>query len=217
MNNHTPSAKCIQRNYYFVLQHKSSCKVSKGESVDMHFRQQKVLPTARSLKQFEQLLLCKFEYIVLLEVHISNLRTLKLEASRNNKKLIIHADLIQGLKTDNYAADFLCNDIKPTGIISTRSNMILKAKSKGIIAIQRMFLLDTLALEKSYMLIDKTKPDYIEMLPGVIPELIHEVYKRTGIPIINGGLIRTKTHVQEALAAGAVAVTTSHKELWSLY
>ena len=183
----------------------------------MAFLQQKVLPAARNLKQFEQLLESKFKYIVLLEVHISNLKTLKLEASRNNKKLIIHADLIQGLKTDNFAADFLCNDIQPSGIISTRSNMILKAKSKGIIAIQRMFLLDTIALEKSYMLIDKTRPDYIEMLPGVIPELIQEVYERTGIPIINGGLIKTKTHVQEALAAGAVAVTTSDKALWDLY
>lgn len=189
----------------------------KGESANMSFQQQKVLPAARSLKQFEQLLRCEFQYIVLLEVHISNLKTLKLEASKNNKKLIIHADLIQGLKTDNYAADFLCNDIKPAGIISTRSNMILKAKSKGIIAIQRMFLLDTIALEKSYSLIEKTQPDYIEMLPGVIPELISEVYERTGIPIINGGLIRTKVHVQEALAAGAVAVTTSDKELWDLY
>lgn len=183
----------------------------------MSFQQQKVLPAARTLKQFEQLLQSDFEYVVLLEVHISNLKALKSEALKHRKKLIIHADLIQGLKTDNYAADFLCNDIKPAGIISTRSNMILKAKSKGIIAIQRMFLLDTIALEKSYSLIDKTAPDFIEMLPGVIPELIHEVYERTGIPIINGGLIRTKTHVQEALAAGAVAVTTSDKKLWDSY
>lgn len=183
----------------------------------MPFRQQKVLPAARSLKQFEQLLASKFEYIVLLEVHISNLKTLKLEASKHNKKLIIHADLIQGLKTDNFAADFLCNDIQPDGIISTRSNMIMKAKAKGILAIQRMFLLDTIALEKSYSLMETTRPDYIEMLPGVIPELIQEVHERTGIPIINGGLIRTKKHVDDALTAGAVAVTTSVKELWELY
>ncbi|WP_275403080.1 glycerol-3-phosphate responsive antiterminator [Sporosarcina limicola] len=183
----------------------------------MPFDNQKILPAARSLKQFEQLLKCPFEYIVLLEVHVGNLKTLKQEAEKHEKKVIIHADLIQGLKTDNYAADFLCNDIRPAGIISTRSNMIMKAKSKGIIAIQRMFLLDTIALEKSYSLIDQTAPDYIEMLPGVIPELISEVYERTGIPIINGGLIRTLAHVKDALNAGAVAVTTSDQELWESY
>ena len=183
----------------------------------MPFHKQKILPAARSLKQFEQLLASPFEYIVLLEVHVGNLKTLKTEAGKHGKKVIIHADLVQGLKTDNFAADFLCNDIKPAGIISTRSNMILKAKAKGIIAIQRMFLLDTIALEKSYSLIDQTAPDYIEMLPGVIPELIQEVFERTGIPIINGGLIRTKEHVQDALNAGAVAVTTSDHELWESF
>ena len=180
----------------------------------MPFHNQKILPAARTLKQFEQMLDSPFEYVVLLEVPISNLKTVKREADKRCKKLIIHADLIQGLKTDNFAADFLCNDIQPAGIISTRSNMIMKAKSKNILAIQRMFLLDTIALEKSYSLIEQTQPDFIEMLPGVIPELIEEVYERTGIPIINGGLIRTKKHIEDALDAGAVAVTTSDRQLW---
>lgn len=180
----------------------------------MHFNNQKVLPAARTIKQFEELLQSNFQYIVLLEVHISHLRSFRNEAKKYNKKIIIHADLIQGLKTDNYAADFLCNDVRPAGIISTRANMIQKAKAKGIIAIQRMFLLDTIALEKSYSLIEMAEPDYIEMLPGVIPELISEVYERTGIPIINGGLIRTQTHIESAIEAGAIAVTTSDKELW---
>ncbi|WP_301107083.1 glycerol-3-phosphate responsive antiterminator [Sporosarcina sp.] len=183
----------------------------------MPFHNQKILPAARTAKQFERLLESQFEYIVLLEVHISNVKTLKHEADKRCKKLIIHADLIQGLKTDNFAADFLCNDIRPAGIISTRSNMIAKAKAKGIIAIQRMFLLDTIALEKSYSLIKQTAPDFIEMLPGVIPELIEEVQAQTGIPIINGGLIRTKKHIDDALSAGAVAVTTSDHVLWESF
>src|SRR5699024_9176138 len=178
----------------------------------MHFNDQQVLPAARSLKQFEQLLKTDFQFIVLLEVHISNIKALKNEAKKHGKSLIIHADLIQGLKTDNFAADFLCNDIRPAGIISTRANVIQKAKAKGIIAIQRMFLLDTIALEKSYALIETAEPDYIEMLPGVIPELIEEVREHTGIPIINGGLIRTKAHIEAALTAGAIAVTTRSEE-----
>ncbi|WP_313894015.1 glycerol-3-phosphate responsive antiterminator [Psychrobacillus sp.] len=183
----------------------------------MPFHNQKILPALRSLKQLEQLLTSEFEYVVLLEVHISNLKTIKAEANKYGKKLIIHADLIQGLKTDDYAAEFLCNDIRPAGIISTRANMILKAKSKGIIAIQRMFLLDTIALEKSYSLIERTQPDFIEILPGVIPQLISEVHTRTGIPIISGGLIRSVEHVQDALDAGAKAVTTSNTELWTAF
>jgi glycerol uptake operon antiterminator len=183
----------------------------------MPFREQKILPALRNLKQLESLLNSPYAYIVLLEVHISNLKTIKSEADRYCKKIIIHADLIQGLKTDDYDAEFLCNDIRPAGIISTRSNMIIKAKAKGIIAIQRMFLLDTIALEKSYSLIERTKPNYIEILPGVIPQIISEVYERTGIPIISGGLIRSEEHVHAALDAGAKAVTTSNQQLWASF
>ncbi|WP_010303930.1 glycerol-3-phosphate responsive antiterminator [Kurthia senegalensis] len=180
----------------------------------MHFDNQQIIPAARTVKQFDHVLTSPFEYIVLLEVHISHLISLKREAERRGKKLIIHADLIHGLKTDNFAADFLCNDIRPAGIISTRSNILIKAKSRGIVAIQRVFLIDTIALEKSYSLIEKANPDYIELLPGIIPSMIEEVYNHTKIPVITGGLIRERANVVEALSAGAVAVTTSNKELW---
>lgn len=183
----------------------------------MSFSGKMLIPAARTVKQFDQIVKSDFEYIVLLEVHLSHLRALKQEADRYGKKLIIHADLIHGLKTDNFAADYLCNDINPTGIISTRSNMILKAKSRGIIAIQRLFLIDTIALEKSYSLIKQTAPDYIELLPGVIPEMIAEVHERTGIPVITGGLVRTEAQITRAFEAGAVAITTSNRELWKRF
>ncbi|MEB2278801.1 glycerol-3-phosphate responsive antiterminator [Lysinibacillus xylanilyticus] len=180
----------------------------------MNFNDQQIIPAARTVKQFDEILNSRFEYIVLLEVHISLLMSIKREADRNGKKLIIHADLIHGLKTDNFAADFLCNDIRPAGIISTRSNMLIKAKSRGIIAIQRVFLIDTIALEKSFSMIESAKPDYIELLPGIIPSMISEVHQRTKIPVITGGLVRTVESIEEALSAGAVAITTSNKNLW---
>ncbi|CAM4097660.1 glycerol-3-phosphate responsive antiterminator [Lederbergia lenta] len=183
----------------------------------MPFRHQKILPALRNFKQFEQLLNSPFEYIILLEAHIGNLKNIMQEANKYQKKVLVHADLIQGLKNDDYAADFICNDIRPAGIISTRSNMMTKAKSKKIIAIQRTFLLDTIALEKSYQLIERTKPDFIEVLPGVVPHLIKEVHSQTNIPVIGGGLIRTVEEVEAALEAGACAATTSHRELWDYY
>lgn len=92
--------------------------------------------------------------------------------------------------------------------------MLIKAKSRGIIAIQRVFLIDTIALEKSFSMIESAKPDYIELLPGIIPSMISEVHQRTKIPVITGGLVRTVESIEEALSAGAVAITTSNKDLW---
>ncbi len=178
------------------------------------FNGQRILPAARDIKQYEQLLDSQYTYIILLNSHIGQLRSLNRLAKNNNKKLLLHADLVQGLKNDEYAAQFLCQDIRPAGLISTRKNVVLTAKKSRLLAIQRLFLLDSIALETSYKLLEVTKPDFIEVLPGVMPHIITEVYEETKVPIIAGGLIRDKKEVEQALKAGAVSVTTSRKSLW---
>ncbi|WP_243387487.1 glycerol-3-phosphate responsive antiterminator [Bacillus kexueae] len=180
----------------------------------MGFHGQSVLPAIRSMKQFDRFLKSDFEYGVLLDSHLGQVKNLVMAAKASNKKLLIHVDLIQGIKNDEYAAEFLCQEVKPAGLISTRSSVIAKAKQKKVYAIQRLFLLDTGAMEKSLELIRKYQPDFIEVLPGVIPSIIEEIKETTGIPILAGGLIRTKEDVQQALNAGATAVTTSREDLW---
>lgn len=180
----------------------------------MSFHGQRILPAARKMKDVEKLMKLSYEYIVLLDTHISQIKTIVDMVRANGKKALLHADLVEGLKNDEYAAEFLCQVVKPAGLISTRASVILKTKQNGLLAIQRMFMLDTNALEKSYKLIERTEPDYIEVLPGVMPHMIAEVSQRTGIPIFAGGLIRSVDDVEQALAAGAVAVTTSNAELW---
>jgi glycerol uptake operon antiterminator len=178
---------------------------------------QKVLPAVRKMRDLELLINSRFEYLVLLDSHISQLMSLSQLVQRHQKKLLIHADLVQGLKNDEYAVEFLCQMVKPAGIISTKSAAILTAKKNKLLAIQRHFLLDTTALETTYKLTEKNKPDYIEVLPGVMPHIIAEMRSSLDIPILAGGLIRTPEDVEQALQAGAVAVTTSRKDIWSRY
>src|SRR5699024_1205757 len=84
----------------------------------MVFENQKILPALRNINRLEKILSSPFETFVLLDVHISHLSMIRHEAKKHGKKIMIHADLIHGLKTDDYAADFLVHDIKPVGIIS---------------------------------------------------------------------------------------------------
>lgn len=181
----------------------------------MGFYGQEIIPAMQKMEDLEKLMVSNYTYIIVLEVHVSRLKPIFQMAQAHNKKLILHMDLVHGLKSDEYATEFVCQELKPFGIISTKSSVILKAKQKGVTAIQRMFLIDSYALEKSYKLIEKTKPDFIEVLPGAIPQMITEVKTQLKIPIFAGGLIRTMEEVQNALNAGAEAVTTSRKELWN--
>ncbi|MBD1373943.1 glycerol-3-phosphate responsive antiterminator [Hazenella sp. IB182357] len=181
-----------------------------------HFAEQKILPVAKNVKDFETLMYSEYTYIILLETHIAQLPSLMKLAKQNQKKVLLHVDLVQGLKSDEYAAEYLCQIVKPDGLISTRAPVVRIAKKRKKIAIQRVFLLDTHALETSYRVIDSTQPDYIEILPGVVPPtIIKEVHQHSSVPILAGGLIRTHTEVQDALKAGALAVTTSEKKLWN--
>lgn len=175
-----------------------------------------VLPVLRNMKEFERLLRSDHEYIIYLEIRLSQLKMLVQAAKKADKKVILHVDLIQGLKADAYGIEYLVREVKPDGIVSTRSNVIAMAKKNKLMTIQRLFLLDSQALENNIKLINQVKPDFIEILPGIIPSVIAEVHEQTGIPVIAGGLIRTVADVQLAYAGGAVAISTSQSELWEL-
>ncbi|CAM3976577.1 glycerol-3-phosphate responsive antiterminator [Alkalicoccus chagannorensis] len=173
-----------------------------------------ILPAVRDLKDIDKAVKNNSEFVVLLNTHIGQLKSLVRMLKKENKKVLLHADLVQGLKSDEFGAQFLSQDIKPHGLISTRRNVLLTAKKHDLITIQRLFILDSQALESSYQMMKQIQPDCIEVLPGIIPHIIEEVIEQSNTPVIAGGLIRDPEEVRRALACGAAAVTTSRKELW---
>lgn len=59
-----------------------------------------------------------------------------------------------------------------------------------------------------------SKPDMIEIMPGVIYKIIRNLKEELNIPIIAGGLIETQAEIDQALKEGAFAVSTSKKSFW---
>ena len=59
------------------------------------------------------------------------------------------------------------------------------ARAEGLLSIQRTFLIDSSAINKSMSMIASSKPDAIEVLPGVIPKVIEDLCGRTDLPIIH--------------------------------
>lgn len=132
------------------------------------------------------------------------------------KKVFIHVDLIEGLGKDASAVDYIKHIIKAHGILSTRSSLLKHGKEIGLITVQRLFLLDSRALSSGIEIIKSNNPDFVEVMPGIIPRGIEELKKRVPQPIIAGGMITMKDDCIKALQAGALAVSTSKKELWYL-
>lgn len=183
----------------------------------MPFDGQKILPVVREMRGFEKLMESNYQYIVILGIHIEQLQAVMKFSRKQNKKILLHADLVSGLKHDEYAAEFLSNIIRPEGLISTNTKVVQAAKKRGILGIQRVFLLDSMALDTNLRMLRHSKPDYIEVLPGIIPSIITEIKEATGIPILAGGLIRTEEEMEASMDAGADAITTSRKNLWEKF
>ncbi|KIL50556.1 hypothetical protein KP77_19310 [Jeotgalibacillus alimentarius] len=183
----------------------------------MEISDQKILPAIHSMKDFDKMLKYSFEYGVFLDLHVGMLKSVFAYANQHDKKMFLHMDLIQGLSNDEYAAEYICQTVKPYGIISTRKNVIKRARELNVKAIQRTFVIDSNAFKRSVEQIRHSDPDYIELLPGVIPKMIERLKEETGKPIIAGGLIDHHDEVFSALDAGASAITTSSKELWSYF
>jgi len=135
-------------------------------------------------------------------------------AKSAGKKVFLHVDFIAGLGGDPVAMKFVAERIKPDGIISTKSHFVKNAKKYGMLAIQRLFIIDTSALEQGIHNIRQSEPDAVEIMPGLIPRVISELRAAVSVPIIVGGLIREQSEIETALRAGASAVSMGSRQLW---
>lgn len=148
---------------------------------------------------------------------LPNISTLKQNAAlcRSGQKLLfIHLDLAEGIGKDKAGLAFIKDSGVP-GIISTRASLIKMAGELGLKTVQRVFAIDSQALSSAETII-KAKPDMVEVMPGIMPRIITEFKQALSVPIIAGGLVKTKEDVIAAVKAGATAVSTSMMELWSL-
>lgn len=156
------------------------------------------------------------QVVFLLYGSIVNIDALVQRVHDRKKICIVHIDLVEGLSGREVAVDGLVKLCRPDGIISTKAPLIRRAQQLGLLTIQRFFLLDSLSLQSLLSQLDLYRPDFIEVLPGVIPTVIREITAATDIPVIAGGLIRSKQDVIAALRSGAVAVSTSCRSVWAL-
>lgn len=155
---------------------------------------------------------CKI--IFLLTGNIFNLESMIEIAKEGQKGIFVHLDLMEGFSNDIVSLQYIHEKFNPDGIITTKGNLVKHAKGMGMFTIQRLFLLDSMSLETGKKSISHTRPDAVEILPGIIPKITKDIHREIKIPIIVGGLIMDKEDVISSLNAGAVGISTSNKSIW---
>ncbi|WEG15397.1 glycerol-3-phosphate responsive antiterminator [Alkalihalophilus pseudofirmus] len=152
-----------------------------------------------------------FKTVFLLNGTMLDLPERVFKLQQKQKEVYLHVDLISGIQPQTIEGmTYIAEVIQPDGIISTKTQAINHAKKLGLKTVQRIFLIDSHAMNKSIEACLKTKPDAVEAMPGLMPRVIKELTMKLPFPIVAGGLIRDQAEVEEALEAGAAAVSGSY-------
>lgn len=128
-------------------------------------------------------------------------------------RIYVNVDLVGGIASDASGLRFLSGRVE--GIISTHRHVIEVARASGLVTIQRLFAIDSGAVERGLKLIRRAEPQFVEILPALAYCEIAEQYSQVlSLPVLAGGLLKSQEDIASILKAGAVGVSTSHQGLW---
>ncbi len=175
-----------------------------------------VIPVVRTIDDFRFALIHAIApSIMLLFGDITSLPQLLTQAKQNNKRVILHVDLLEGISKDRAGIKFLARaGVK--AVVTTRSQLVRLAREEGMITIQRLFLVDSESVKISAQLLRNCKPDIVEIMPAHTPaRIIQMLLKENSLPLMAGGFLSSNEDVFNALHSGVSAVSSSSRELWN--
>ncbi len=138
------------------------------------------------------------------------------KVKEHGKLAIVHVDLITGLSSKEVAVDYIKEHTRADGIISTRPGMVKRAMELGLIGGQRAFLIDSIALENTRKQLSSFQPDFMEIMPGMMPKILRQIRETTSVLLVAGGLLLDKQDIMAAFQAGVDAVSTTKEDLWEV-
>ena len=172
-----------------------------------------IIAAVHGMEEFALALQSGVDVIFVLNTNIFSVAEYVERGHAAGKHIFFHADMTEGIAKDSCGVEFLAKS-GADGIVSTRANMLRFAKEQGLRTVQRFFIIDAQSVKTTVDSAKSVSPDYIEIMPGLLPKVIKRLKGSLTTPIITGGLIETKAEVVEALSAGATAISTSNSTLW---
>lgn len=178
--------------------------------------QRPVIAAARTMDDVREAAASRVAAVFLLGGSILTLPDMMAALRGANKFAFIHLDLCDGLGRDAAAVEWCARTLHPDGLISTKAQLLRKAEEQGVLTIHRLFLVDSSSLRGGMRHIAANPPDLIEVLPGLVPKAISQLRDTLNLPVIAGGMVTEERDVEQALAAGALAVSSSERGLWRM-
>lgn len=174
-----------------------------------------IIPAVRKPEHVDEAVASRGKIVYLLTGDPENCELMIQKIVSAGKLPILNLDLLNGFSRDRYAVNYL-KRVGARGIISTHLDPLRHALSIGLYAVQRTFLLDSGAMETIGNQLKNTPVHALEVLPALVaPKILPRVRELSAdLPVVGGGLIETMREVEELLAQGLSAISTSKPEMW---
>jgi glycerol uptake operon antiterminator len=178
-------------------------------------QQTPIIPAIRKIEFLSQAIASHGKIIYLLTGDPETCESMFQKVLAADKLPIVNLDLLNGFSRDRYAVNYL-KRAGACGIISTHLDPLRHALSIGMYAIQRTFLLDSGAMDTITSQLKNSPVDALEVLPALAAPKILELVRAVSpeLPVVGGGLIQNMKEVEELLAQGLSAVSSSNPQMW---
>lgn len=173
-----------------------------------------VIAVIKDLRLLKVALDSSCSIIFLLTGNIFELSDVILQCRDKKKMIFLHVEKITGVALNRQALYYIQEYVQPDGIISSNREVVKISKEIGLFAIQRYFVVDSISLEEGINSIRELQPDLIEVLPGILGQVLYQIAGDTDIPVLSGGLIQSEHDVLYCLKNGALGISTTNTRLW---
>lgn len=175
-----------------------------------------IIAAIKDMAGLKKCLTCDSQVIFILFGNICNIADIVDKVKAAGKTAMVHIDLINGLSGKEIAVDFIRKYTHADGIITTKPVLIKRARELELSTILRFFVIDSMAYDSIEKQLRSVKPDYIEILPALMPKVVSRICRISKVPVITGGLISDKEDVVSMLNAGAVCISSTNPDVWFL-
>ncbi|WP_373849847.1 glycerol-3-phosphate responsive antiterminator [Delftia acidovorans] len=172
-----------------------------------------VIATLYGAEQMDALLASQAEVAIVANIELRRLRSVISTITGAGKIAIVNIDSCDGISPDKGGVDSLV-DLGASSLLSTRVATIQRANKAGLLTMQKVFVTDRSTWPRSIKAVEQSDPNLVQIMPAPMLAHITEAERRILPPLVASGFVCSQEQVQQALAGGAIAVSTSDSGLW---
>lgn len=167
------------------------------------------------IEQLKTALSSKAEVCIIANIDLIKLQPVIELLSKAGKYVIVNIDSCNGLSQDKGGIDYVA-ETGAMGLLSTRLQIVQRAKKCGLITMQKIFVTDRSTWLRSLKAVEQSEPDYVQLMPAQMLPLLPQADRNVLPPIVASGFVCNEEHAQTALSHGAIAVSSSDSALWDV-